>query len=265
MKLYKLAPVGALLLLTLPLSGCNKLRARDELNKGVAAFKSSQFQTAIDHFQKAVEYDDSLLAAKLYLATAYSQLFVPGGKSEDNVKAGKKAIEEYEKVLAVDSQNVTAIGSIAAIYYNLQDFDKAKVYQRKRMELQPNDPEPHYWVGVIDWAVCYPKQMQVRKDLKLAMPDRNGDLPPLPEGARKQLADDNSKLVEEGIQELQKALELKPNDVDAMSYLNLMYRQKADIDETTDERVADLKMANDLHEKALGIMKSNEGKAAGTS
>jgi tetratricopeptide repeat protein len=265
MRFHKLAPLGALILLTLSLSGCNKLRARDELNKGVAAFKSSQFQTAIDHFEKAVLYDPSLPTAQLYLATAYSQLFVPGGKSDDNVKAGKKAIEEYEKVLQVDPQNVNAIGSIAAIYYNLQDFDKAKDYQRKRMQIQPNDPEPHYWVGVIDWAICYPKDMQVRKDLKLAMPDKNGELAPLPEGARRQLADDNNALVSEGIQELQKALDLKPNDDAAMSYLNLMYRQKADIDETTELRDADLKTANDLHEKALGIVKANEIKASGSS
>jgi tetratricopeptide repeat protein len=265
MKLYKLAPVGALLLLTLSLSGCNKLRARDELNKGVAAFKSSQFQAAIDHFQKAVEYDDSLLAAKLYLATAYSQLFVPGGRSEDNEKAGRKAIEEYEKVLKVDPQNVTAIGSIAAIYYNLQNFDKAKEYQRKRTELQPNDPEPHYWVGMIDWAICYKEDMQVRKDLKVAIPDKSGELPPLAPGARKQLSDDNSALVAEGIQELQKSLDLKPNDENSMSYLALMYRQKADIDESDAQREADLKTADELHQKAMGIMRANEGKSAGTS
>ena len=137
MRFHKLAPLGGLTLLVLSLSGCNKLRARDELNKGVAAFKTAQYQAAIDHFQKAAQADPSLSSAQLYLATAYSQLFVPGGKSEDNVKAGKKAIEEYEKVLKVDRDNATAIGSIAAIYYNLQEFDKAKEYQRKRMQTLP--------------------------------------------------------------------------------------------------------------------------------
>jgi tetratricopeptide (TPR) repeat protein len=264
MKLRKLAPVGALLLLTLALTGCNKLRARDELNKGVAAYKSSQFQPAIDHFQKAVEYDDTLLAAKLYLATAYGQIFVPGGQSEDNIKAGKTAIEKFQDVLRVDPNNAAAIGSIAAIYYNLQDFDKAKEYQRKRMQLTPNDPEPHYWVGVIDWGICYKNDMQVRKDLNLAMPDKNGDLPPLPDRDRKQLADDNSTLISEGIQELQKAIDLKPNDENSMSYLSLMYRQKLDIDDTNDERDADTKTADELHQKAMGIMKANSAKASGT-
>src|SRR5438445_13787126 len=104
MKLYKLAPVGALLLLTLPLSGCNKLRAPYELNKCVAAFKSSQFQTAIDHFQKAVDYENSLLPATPYLATAPSQPVAPGGKSEDNANTGKRAIEDYEKIPHVAPQ-----------------------------------------------------------------------------------------------------------------------------------------------------------------
>src|SRR5271157_5712932 len=53
MKWYKLALSGALLLLLAISSGCTKLRARDQLNKGVGAFRNAQFQAAITHFQNA--------------------------------------------------------------------------------------------------------------------------------------------------------------------------------------------------------------------
>ena len=42
------------LLLILPLTGCNKLRARDELNKGVRAYKAASYEEAEDHFRRGV-------------------------------------------------------------------------------------------------------------------------------------------------------------------------------------------------------------------
>ena len=45
--------LGALMLGT----GCDKLKARDNLNKGVQAYKNARFETAIDYFKKAVQLD----------------------------------------------------------------------------------------------------------------------------------------------------------------------------------------------------------------
>jgi len=52
---------GATLLLVLTAlllaTGCNKLKARDQLNKGVGAYKNARYEEAIDHFQQAVTFD----------------------------------------------------------------------------------------------------------------------------------------------------------------------------------------------------------------
>ena len=97
MKVYKFILLGAVLL-SLPFSsGCQKLRARDQLNKGVAAFRNAQFQASIMHFKQAVSLDPTLLNAKLYLATAYFQQYIPGGESPENVKVGQQAIEAFEE------------------------------------------------------------------------------------------------------------------------------------------------------------------------
>ena len=64
--------------MVLSMSGCNRLAARDQLNKGVDAYKSGKYEEAIGHFQKATELDPSLPMAKSYLATALSQNVVPG-------------------------------------------------------------------------------------------------------------------------------------------------------------------------------------------
>ena len=70
------ALLGAALLL-ISATGCNKLKARDQLNKGVAAYKNAHYEAAIEHFKNAVALDPSLQNAKLYLATAYAQLGRP--------------------------------------------------------------------------------------------------------------------------------------------------------------------------------------------
>ena len=61
---------------------------------------------------------------------------------------------------------------------------------------------------------------------------------------------------------LQKDLELKPNDSDAMAYLNLMLRQKADIEADLSAREADLKQADELMQKSIAIRRQAAEKAA---
>jgi tetratricopeptide (TPR) repeat protein len=255
MKPYKLAPLCGVMLAALISCGCSKLKARDQLNKGVAAYRNAQFQAAIEHFKQAIGLDPTLLNAKLYLATAYSQQYVQGGQSEENIKIAKQTIAAFENVLQADPKNTTALASIGQMYYNIQDFDKAKEYQRKRLEVEPNNPEPYYWVGVIDWGICLKNDGQLRNDLKLNVPSANGVFPPLPEKSRAGLEKQNGPLVDEGLDALQKAIQMKPSDTDTMVYLNLMFRQKADIEKDSDARATDLKTADDWQQKALNLRK----------
>ncbi|HYL45705.1 MAG TPA: hypothetical protein VEU52_01630, partial [Candidatus Limnocylindrales bacterium] len=67
-------------------AGCDKLRARDKLNKGVQAFKAGQYDVAIGDFQQSKQLDPSLLNARLYLATAYANLYIPGAPSPENIR-----------------------------------------------------------------------------------------------------------------------------------------------------------------------------------
>src|ERR1700686_3634730 len=78
--------------------GCSKLRARDQLNKGVTAYKNAKYEEAIDHFQQSVALDPSLINAKMYLATAFAQQYIPGVEGADNLKMADQAIEKYKRV-----------------------------------------------------------------------------------------------------------------------------------------------------------------------
>jgi tetratricopeptide (TPR) repeat protein len=259
MKVYRFVLLGALMLLLATTSGCRRLRARDQLNKGVEAYRNAQFQAAILHFKEAVSLDSTLLNARLYLATAFYQQYIPGGESPENLKIAQQAIDAFEDVLKVDPNNTTAIASLAQMYYNMRKFDKAKEYQRHWMQVEPNNPVPYYWVGVLDWAICFPRTQQKRKDLKIEFPKDPKDpssLPPFPAKAREELEEQNGPLVKEGVEVLEKAIQLKPNDFDTMAYLNLMYRQKADLEPDDAARQADLRQAEDWVNKALALKKT---------
>jgi tetratricopeptide (TPR) repeat protein len=250
----------ALLLAVLTLAGCNKLKARDELNKGVRAYKGAQFDTAIEHFKRAIEADPQLINARIYLAIAYASRFVPGSPLEENKRMGSAAIEAFQDVLKHDPHNVTSLSYIASLQFGLQDFEKAKESRRRLIEVDANNPEHYYSIGVINWTLTYKPRMELRVKLGLSKPEE-----PLPRRAREELAAKSDALVNEGIEVLQRALELKPDYADAMAYLNLLYREKADLVASPVEREQLLQQADDLAERAQELMKrAAEGPAPAT-
>jgi tetratricopeptide (TPR) repeat protein len=142
-------------------TGCSKLKARDLLNKGVASFKNGQYDTSIEDFKQAKDLDPSLLNARLYLATAYATEYIPGAPSDENVRVGQQAVNEFQDVLSVDSKNLSALDGIGSILYNMagtpfdpDKYNESKKYHQKHIELSPSDPEPYYWLGVIDWTLA---------------------------------------------------------------------------------------------------------------
>jgi len=94
-------------------------KARELFDKGVKACKAGDFDMAIEDFKQAKNLDPSLTDARLYLASAYAGRYIPGAPSDENVRQGQQAIDEYKEVLANDPNNLTAIDGIGAILYNM--------------------------------------------------------------------------------------------------------------------------------------------------
>src|ERR1700741_2245686 len=151
-RILALVGLGAALL---SVTGCDKLKARDQLNKGVNSYKNAKYEEAIDHFQQSVSLDPSLINARLYLATAYAQQYIPGADTPDNNKMAEEAINQYKEVLNRDPKNINSVKGIAYLYLQMKRFNDAKEFYRKATELDPNDPEPYYSVAVIDWTQSY--------------------------------------------------------------------------------------------------------------
>ena len=258
----RVASVAVLVILVLTFGGCNKLKARDLLNQGVQAYKNGLYDEAIEHFKKARELDPKLITAQLYLATAYASQYIPGAPSEENISKGKRAIDEFQNVLREDHNNLTAIDHIGSILFLMaggppfspEKFEESKTYHMMHIRLKPEDPEPYYWVGVIDWTLAYRANVEIRREYNKAnIRKQIKDEDPLPGKYREDYTAKYQDMVEEGIKELDIALKLRPDYEDAMAYLNFLYRRKADMVESAEERARLTKQADDLLDKVKEI------------
>lgn len=249
----------ATLSLLVSVTGCQKLKARDQLNKGVQAYKGAKYEEAINHFEQAVNDDPKLPMARSYLATAYAQQVVPDliPQTPDNLKAANLAIANFQKVLDEDPSNINSMKGIASIYFNIDNYDQAKQWQMKVLQTDPQDAEAAYTIGSIDWRLSYRNAVQALKNVGMT-DDGQGNFK-MPKKACEELVQQNTPLVNEGVDYLQKAIQIRPNYDDAMTYLQLTYRRKADLECGNDDaRKADMALVNQWLQKAMDTRKANE-------
>lgn len=265
-KTLRVLTLAAVALALLSSLGCDKLKARDQLNKGVKAYKDNHYEQAIDHFQQSVRLDPSLINARMYLATAYVSQYIPGVDDPENLRTAQSAIDEYQKVIGMNpsrDQKVNSAKGIAYLYLNMKKWDDAKKYYRMASDLDPNDPEPYYSVGVIDWTACYQPRMEERAKLGMKPEEHLSASNKDQKKVCAELKEKNAPAIQEGIDSLNKAIQLRPDYDDAMAYMNLMYREKADV-ECDDQaaRTDDLKTADHWVDETLRVKKAKAEKAA---
>ena len=262
MKLTARIPVTAamLALLLITATGCNRLKARDQLTKGVQAFKNARYEEAVGHFQQSIALDPNYEDAKLYLATAYSYQVVPNLDTPQNKAIAQKALDGFNEVLAKDPNDLTALKQIASINRNIGNFDKAKDYEKKVIAIAPNDAEAYYTIGVIDWTTEHYKNTVPILAADGLTDDGQGNVKKSKAACAK-LQAANTQLVDEAFQYLTKAIELNPTYDDAMAYMNLTYRSKANLECGNDAaRKDDLAKADEWVQKGMGARKANEKK-----
>jgi tetratricopeptide (TPR) repeat protein len=255
-KHFVAALVAALLLVSA--TGCTKLRARDALNKGVQAFKGAKYPEAIEYFQKSVELDPAFPIARLYLAMAYMSQYIPGAESEENVKMAKNAYDEFQRVLELEPKNAVALASIASLYYHQKKFDEAEVWYRKVIDADPNNKEAYYTLGVIAWGKTFPKRMEARAKLGMKPEDPG---PIKDKKVREELAAANIPIIDEGLKSLEAALKIDPEYDDSMAYMNLLHRERADLQPDPTEYKKDTEIADGWVQKTLETKKIKNARA----
>jgi tetratricopeptide (TPR) repeat protein len=247
------------------------LNAQDVLvNQGVAAFRSANYQQAVEFFSQAVAAHPNDVNPHLYLATAHMSMWIPGAASPENMSRARSAETEFLRVLELDGNNATAVASLASLTYNSasslkgeeknRKLDEAMDWYKRLAALDPMNKEAFYSMGVIAWAKWYPAVSAARTHLNMKPQDPG----PLPDAAvRQQLKAHYSSLIEEGIANLDRALAIDPQYDDAMAYKNLLIRERADLRDTKEEYLADVAVADQWVQKALDTKKLKASASGG--
>lgn len=229
-----------LLVASIAALGCTRFKERKLLNEGNKLFSAEKYELAIGKYAQILAIEPSNWDANYLTAVSYLKLYHPGSehpkdkeyavkgvaafestlalpppspehleKTEryylgflDSTGDKDKAIAYLEKQLAGRPSDLALINQIAALYQKKGDFTKSLEYFGKRASMDSNNKEAWYTLGVNCWARSYHGGATVSQE-------------------------ERHQVVDKGIEAFNKALAIDPEYFDALSYINLIYREKA--------------------------------------
>jgi ankyrin repeat protein len=178
--------------------------------------KDSKGWTALTHARASSNPETvRLLLGKEADLTPQERSLIAGGAyineyySSNERKLLDLAAGEFQKVLGSQPQNVEALEWMGAVEFlrwseppTLEQFRRATALLKKAVELDPKDPDRHYWMAAAS-----------------SIFGSTG------KGAS---AAETTQIVNEGIEHAKKAIELDPEFADAMDHLSVLYRRKGE-------------------------------------
>ena len=218
------------LLLVLPfaMTGCNKLKAKDQLNKGIQAYKDKEFEQAEKNFEAATKLDPDLeIAWEYYAQSKLQQISSSMGNPADKEKA-MGAIEIYQG-MKERNKSAVAFKNIAKLYARLTQCqtsivtpEEMKQYTQKArealtewMKVDPDNKEPLAMMGEFIITLS-------DKELRNKNIQRNSDLDKIEDAEYQPII----ALVDEGIKYYSDASKKDPNDIKVIEGLIVGYNQK---------------------------------------
>jgi tetratricopeptide (TPR) repeat protein len=203
----------------LPLSGCGittTLQARDSLNKGVKAWTDNKYAEAAKCFERTLELDPKFETARLYLAIAYMQQYIPGDTKTEEM--AYKAINTFQTIIEKSKDPARpskhAMISITNLYYQLDKFDESKEWCNRILKIYPDTHEAYYRIAVMDYNASL-KKTGYNGEMVRYIKERKEDV------------DKVMAIIDDGLANLNRAIEIRPAYHEAMNYQNLLLREKA--------------------------------------
>ena len=118
---------------------------------------------------------------------------------------------------------------LAGFYNRQEEFEKTIDALNQRAAIEPNNPEAFYTISTYYWDKAY-------RDFRLKEPEKK-------------------EFVLKGIEQVDKALALKADYMEALTYKNLLLRLQANLEKDTAKQSALLKEADKLRDQALDLQK----------
>lgn len=143
------------------------------------------------------------------------------------------AEETYLRGRDARPNDPTVYGTVAAYYNRQGDFEKLVENLRKRIELEPQNPEAHYTLATYQWD-------KANRDFRLSDKEK-------------------MQIILEGVESVNKALEIKPDYVEAMTYKGLLLRTQALVEKDPRKQQELIREGTQLGDKANEMRKARAG------
>ena len=147
------------------------------------------------------------------------------------------AEQTFIKAKEVRPQEPTVYTQLAGFYNRQGDFEKTIGALQERAQREPNNPEAHHLIATYYWDKVY-------RDFRLPDPEKR-------------------KYIEAGIMSEDKAIELKSDYFEAITYKNLLLRLQANVEKDPARQQALLREADRLRDQAQELRKKQQAGAAG--
>lgn len=245
-------------------------------NRGMALLlHTGQNQEAADAFERASNLKPDDTDARLYLGLVHMLLSV-GARSPEKDAHASRARTEFQRVLALDSENARALAALAAMsYYEARPFQgseslsklhEARDWSKRVIAADRMNKQAYFSLGVIAWTEFYPAWMEARAADGL----KPSDAGPLRTAAsRVKLLGQYGPLIEESIANLREAIKIDPQYDRALVYMSLLVRERADLSDTPDQYIRGLGEASQWVQRCLDARREKSQRpqqaAAGSS
>lgn len=233
-------------------------KIRGELGLGVQSYRQGHFAEAARHFEKAVEINPMAVNPHLYLGITYAAQWDPGSQAPQSLELIHKAESEFLKVLEIEPEQLNALESIANLSYQrgmaMQDpadrweqLTRAAGWYDHLGEASPKRKSAFYMSGMIAWNKCQPEIDAARRQAGM-QPDSSDPIsnPAVRNAARAKCGE----VIGTGIEQLKKGLIADPNYSDAMNYLSILFRQRANLADSPTASKRDIQEAETWAQKA---------------
>jgi tetratricopeptide (TPR) repeat protein len=256
-----------LLLAAFASAGCNKLKSKQEIKRGNEFLKAAQYQSALSAYQEALRLDPSEDKLHKHIGIAYMGMYQPGSKHPKDLEYAQKAIENLKQYVAAYPQDQKVLEYLVSMYLNTERFDDAiAFYQNELLKRNPKDTKAmqslamlYFKKGDFDNGVKWlkerlnvvttdPERAEVYYLIGVQAWDRSYNYPDVDPAVR-------GKIVDDGLAALNKAVEIKPDYFEAISYINLLYREKAKMETDPAKKQEFRDKADEWQKKALEARK----------
>ncbi len=241
--------------------GCDKFRARQLIRAGNANFKEQQYETALKKYEEAQQLDPNEVRLDKFVAMAHMALYNPGSKHEKDLLALNKAIEHFKKYLAANPNDEKAAKYLVTTYMNSQRYDDAIAYFQEWFKAHPNDGQAVQTIAMLyakkgdfkeslEWqkkrAALEPNNAEIFYTMGVTCWDKSYNTVPaaMDPAERRQIVDF-------GMQQLMRSVELRPDYFEAMLYINLLYREYAKMEGDEAKKAEYRAKADEWQKKAL--------------